>query len=85
MCLSRNTPRDLRPGARYTPRHATASARHASGLRNVSYGRSRSRTGGLLRIREALCHLSYPPSGRNLALRKPFAVLWGRAERRVNR
>jgi hypothetical protein len=26
-----------------------------------SSGRSRSRTGGLLRIREALCHLSYPP------------------------
>ena len=30
----------------------------------VEHGRSRSRTGGLLRIREALCHLSYPPSGR---------------------
>src|SRR5947209_18737361 len=27
----------------------------------VEDGRSRSRTGGLLRIREALCHLSYPP------------------------
>src|SRR5204863_4400930 len=30
-------------------------------------GRSRSRTGGLLRIREALYHLSYPPSGRGWA------------------
>src|SRR6476620_7977321 len=33
----------------------------------VDDGRSRSRTGGLLRIREALCHLSYPPSGRGWA------------------
>ncbi len=33
----------------------------------VEDGRSRSRTGGLLRIREALCHLSYPPSGRGWA------------------
>ena len=30
-------------------------------------GRSRSRTGGLLRIREALYHLSYPLSGRGWA------------------
>ena len=36
-------------------------------LRNGD-GRSRSRTGGLLLIREALCHLSYPPtSGRGWA------------------
>jgi hypothetical protein len=33
----------------------------------VEDGRSRSRTGGLLRIREALYHLSYPPSGRGWA------------------
>jgi hypothetical protein len=34
-------------------------------LRSHEHGRSRSRTGGLLRIREALCRLSYPPtSGR---------------------
>ena len=33
----------------------------------VGDGRSRSRTGGLLRIREALYHLSYPPSGRGWA------------------
>ena len=33
----------------------------------IEDGRSRSRTGGLLRIREALYHLSYPPSGRGWA------------------
>ena len=37
-------------------------------LRSREDGRSRSRTGGLLRIREALYHLSYPPtSGRGWA------------------
>ena len=46
----------------------TYSVMEPIGLRTDKFsGRSRSRTGGLLHIREALYHLSYPPNGRGWA------------------